>query len=54
VALARTTRVAASASAKAVLSPVEAGSIATAATPAGTLPARINSRSACESAPWRL
>ena len=54
VAPASTSRVTARLSAKTVLSPVEAGSIATAATPAGTLPARNSTRSASESAPWRL
>jgi hypothetical protein len=41
-------------SAKTVTSPVDAGSIATAATPAGTLPARNSSRCGAASSPKRL
>ncbi len=40
--------------ANAALWPSDAGSIAIAATPAGTLPARKISRSDRVSAPWRL
>ena len=51
---ASTSRTTARLSAKTVMSPADAGSIATAATPAGTLPARNRSRSAGVSAPRRL
>ena len=47
-------RVTAMAIANAVLWPSDAGSIAIAATPAGTLPARNSNRSDRVSAPWRL
>ena len=53
-AAASTSRVAARLSANAVLSPAAAGSMATAATPAGTLPARNSSRGTRVSALWRL
>ena len=53
-ATARTIRAAARLSAKAVLSPIDAGAIATAATPTGTLPARNSNRSRGTSAPSRL
>jgi hypothetical protein len=51
---ASTTRITARLTAKTSISPVDAGSIATAATPAGTLAARNTSRCAGRSAPWRL
>jgi hypothetical protein len=51
---ASTSRVTARLIANTVTSPVEAGSTATAATPAGTLPARNSSRCSGASAPWRL
>ena len=53
-ATASTTRVTARLIANTVTSPVDAGSIATAATPAGTLPARKSRRCSGSSAPWRL
>jgi hypothetical protein len=53
-AAASTSRVVARLSANTVLSPVAAPSIATAATPAGMLPARNSSRGASSSTPWRL
>jgi hypothetical protein len=54
LAAASTSRVTARLIANTVLSPVDAGSIATAATPAGTLAARNSSRWSGASAPWRL
>jgi hypothetical protein len=51
---ASTSRMTARLSAKTVASPVDAGAIATAATPTGTLPARNSSRCAGTSSPWRL
>jgi hypothetical protein len=51
---ASTSRTTARLSTKTVTSPVDAGPTATAATPAGTLPARNRSRSAGVSAPRRL
>ena len=53
-AAASTRRVAARLSANTVLSPAAAGSMATAATPAGTLPARNSSRGTIPSALCRL
>ena len=53
-AVANSSRITARLSAKTVLSPTDAGSIATAATPTGTLPARNSSRCAGLSVPWRL